>query len=93
MSIKTQIKKELRKIERYQVTHRSGFERAGAIFLTAATLFSLTELGGHSEQKRVARTDVVAPPNVVLGPAEKNETVRMPIKFDDGLRSVATTGE
>lgn len=88
MSIKTQIKK----LEQYEVQHRSAFERGGAIFLTLATLFSMTELGQHDATKRVARSDVLANSSIVFNPAEKNETVRMPIKFDDGLRAPATSG-
>lgn len=88
MSIKTQIKK----LEQYEVQHRSAFERIGAFILTIATVFSMTELG-HTEDKRNfnrAREAVVAQA-IVFNPAEKNETVRMPVKFDDGLRATATT--
>lgn len=89
MSIKTQIKK----LEQYEVNHRSTLARAGALVLTMATLFSLTDLGAHSTQKQLARHDVIVQSSVIVSPAEKNETVRMPIKFDEGLRSVATTGQ
>ena len=88
MSIKTQIKK----LEQYEVQHRSAFERTGAILLTLATLFSVTELGQHDNNKRIARSDVMVNNSVIFNPAEKNETVRMPIKFDDGLRAPETTG-
>jgi hypothetical protein len=93
VGIKTQIKKELIKLERYEVKQRSKFERGSVLLLVLATLFSVTELGAHSPQKQVARHDVVAQPSQVLNPAEKNETVRMPVKFDQGLRAVTTTGQ
>lgn len=93
MSIKTQIKKEIRKFERYELEHRSSLERFGALTLALVTLFSLTELGAHSAQKQLARRDIITQPNLVLNPAEKNETVRMPVKMDDGIRAVASTGQ
>ena len=91
MNIQKQIKKELIAIERYELRHRSGIERAGALILTLATLFSLTGLG-HDDIKQRANRDAVAQIVPVFNPAEKNETVRMPIKFDDGLRATANTG-
>ncbi|HEX7368174.1 MAG TPA: hypothetical protein VF261_00775 [Candidatus Saccharimonadales bacterium] len=93
MSIKTKIKKEIRAFERYELQHRSAFQRFGVLVLAVLTLFSVTELGAHSAQKQLARNDIVPQPNVVLNPAEKNETVRMPVKMDDGIRAVATAGQ
>lgn len=90
MSIKTQIKKELRAVERYELKHRSAQERLCTLLLTAVTLFSITGLE-HEAQKMLQRT--VLAPIPAFNPAEKNETVRMPIKFDDGLRSVTHTGQ
>lgn len=92
MSIQKQIKKELKAIERYELKHRSAFERAATLILTAATIFSLTGLG-HEDLKQRAGRDVVAQNVPVFNPAEKNETVRMPIKFDDGLQATTTTGQ
>jgi hypothetical protein len=90
MKIKTQIKK----LDHYDVHDRSHFERIGALVLTAATVLSIVA-EGHDATKRLARADVIANPSFVASnhePAEKNEMVRMPIKFDDGLRAAATTG-
>jgi len=91
VSIQKQIKKEIRRIERYELEHRSGLERTCSLLLTVATLFSLTGLG-HDAQKQLARRDVIAQVMPVFNPAEKNETVRMPIKFDGGLRATSTVG-
>lgn len=88
MSINSQIKK----LEHYQVNHRSGIERFCTLVLTAATIFSITGLG-HDEQRQRAAREAITATMPTFSPAEKNETVRMPIKFDDGLRSIATTGE
>lgn len=93
MFTKTKIKKVLKKIRQYEVIHRSAFDRTGAILLTIATVFSLTELGTHGGQGRVAGISRMVPVKSALESAERNETVRMPIKFDEGLRSVANTGE
>jgi hypothetical protein len=92
MSISAQI----RKLEQYELKHRSGIERTATIVLTMIALFSMSELGhvGNREDKRnlAARGhDVIAQRSVVFNPAEKNETVRMPVKFDDGLRATATS--
>lgn len=92
MSIQKQIKKELKAIERYELKHRSAFERTSSLFLTAATIFSLTGIG-HSDVRQRANRDVVAQIVPVFNPAEKNETVRMPIKFDEGNRAMANVGE
>jgi len=77
-------------MERYQLQHRTGIERASSLILTVATLFSLTGLGHEDETRRQARQTVVLQTVPIFSPAEKNETVRMPIKFDDGLRATAT---
>jgi hypothetical protein len=91
VNIKTQIKK----LDHYDVHERSHFERIGALVLTAATVLSLI-LESHDIARRVAKTDMIANPEIVTTrppePAEKNEMVRSPIKFDDGLRAAATTG-
>lgn len=88
MRIKTQIKK----LEQYELNHRSAFARTGALVLTAATLFSLLD-PGHTGIGRQAKRDVIAPTPYVLNSARENETMRLPVKLDDGLRSVATTGQ
>ena len=85
MSIKTQIKR----LEQYEVNHRSSFERAGAILLTLATLFSLTELG-HDKTGQLAKKDVVTTPSYIS--AAENEMERIPIKFDDGLIAQSNSG-
>lgn len=84
MSLKTQIKR----LEHYELQHRSSFERLGAIVLTAATLFSISNVA-HAQDKREAL--VFGP--LALNSAHENETMRHPVKLDDGLRSVATVGE
>ncbi len=86
MSIKTQIKK----LEHYQVHPRSNFSRVGALVLTLATVLSLVS-ESHDVNKQLRR-DITVNSNFIASPAEKNETVRMPIKFDDGLRATASTG-
>jgi predicted glycoside hydrolase/deacetylase ChbG (UPF0249 family) len=88
------IKKQIKKLEHYDVHQRSHFEKIGAVVLTAATVLSIV-IENHDATKRMAKTDVIANPNFVsvnAEPAEKNEMVRSPIKFDDGLRAAATTG-
>lgn len=90
MSIKTQIKKELKALERYELKHRTALERLSTLALTAVTLFSLCGLE-HESQKVLRQTALT--PAAAFNPAEKNETVRMPIKFDDGLRAIANTGQ
>lgn len=92
MTIKTQIKK----LDHYDVHERHIMTRLGALVLTGAAVLSMVA-EGHDSTK-VARRDVVVNSNFIASPvapaepAEKNEMVRMPIKFDDGLRTVATTG-
>ena len=88
MSIKTEIKK----LEQYELKHRSSFERFGALVLAVATIFSMLELG-HDHTTQLAKRDVVFQSRTALNSAAENETVRMPVKFDDGLRAVATTGQ
>ena len=87
MSIKTEIKK----LQHYQVTHRSVFERVGALVLTAATVFSMTELGNH-DQRQLAKRDIVAQQTLVLNSGAENEMERLPVKFDDGLTAQAHGG-
>lgn len=87
MSIKTQIKR----LEHYEVTHRSGFERVCALILVAATLFSLTELG-NNERQRLTKAEAVLQPAAVLNSGAENEMERVPIKFDDGLMAQSHSG-
>jgi hypothetical protein len=86
------IKKQIKKLEQYEVKHRSTFERYGALLLTVATLFGSAQLG-HDHTAQLAKKDVVFQSRVSLNSAAENETVRMPVKFDDGLRATATMGE
>lgn len=90
------INSEIKKLEHYQVAHRSALLRIGTSVLAAAVVFSLTGLG-HDEQRQRSLKEAVASSMTTFIPTEKtterNETVRMPIKFDDGLRALATTGE
>jgi len=88
------LKKQIQKLNHYDVHERSYFEKIGALVLTAATILSIIA-EGHDASKRLAKADVIANPSFVAShnePAEKNEMVRMPIKFDDGLRAAETTG-
>lgn len=88
------LKKQIQKLNHYDVHDRSHFERIGAMVLTAATVLSIVA-EGHDATKRLAKADVIVNPSFTAShhePAEKNEMVRMPIKFDDGLRAPATTG-
>lgn len=88
------LSKQIKKLEHYDVHPRGYAEKIGAVVLTAATVLSIV-VENHDATKRMAKTDVMANPNFVsvnAEPAEKNEMVRSPIKFDDGLRAAATTG-
>ena len=85
MSIKTQIKK----LEQYEVTHRSGFDRLGALVLTAATVFGMTSLGQKSNDWK---REIIARPAYAFNSAAENEMERLPIKFDDGLTSQGNSG-
>lgn len=88
------IKKQIKKLNHYDVHERSHYEKIGAVVLTAATVLSMV-VENHEAAKRVAKADVVVNPNFVAmrnETPEKSEMVRMPIKFDDGLRAAATTG-
>lgn len=93
--MRVKIKTEIKKLDHYDVHDRSRFERFGAIVLTAATVLSMV-VETHDLARKVAKSDIVANPEIVTTrppePAEKNEMVRSPIKFDDGLRAAATTG-
>lgn len=97
MGIKTQtLKKQIKKLEHYDVHERTLFERFGSIALTGLLFLSIVETS-HETAKRFMVREVIAPITHVSAspepvPAEKSETVRMPIKFDDGLRATATTG-
>jgi hypothetical protein len=85
------IKKQIKKLEHYEVTHRSGLERLGALVLVAATIFSLTELG-NNERQRLTRTEAVLQPTAVLNSGAESEMERVPIKFDDGLIAQSHSG-
>lgn len=85
------IKKQIKKLEHYQVVERSFISRFGAVALTALTLFGVADLG-HEHGQQVRR-EITLVPHYSLASAAENETVRMPIKFDDGLRAPATAGE
>jgi len=87
------LKKELRLLERYEVKHRSGIERASTLMLIVLTLFSLSGIAHDEHSRLVKRAAIIVPTPPVLSSAEKNETVRMPIKFDDGLRAVSHVGQ
>jgi hypothetical protein len=84
------LQKQIKKLEHYQVHDRSSFSRLGALVLTAATILSMVN-ESHDASKQLRR-DIMVNSNFIASPAEKNETVRSPIKFDDGLRATATTG-
>ena len=103
MNIKTKIVKEaekdLRKLHNFEAEYRSGLVRLSALALTGLVAFGMTELG-HGEDRRninkagesiVAQSVVfnLSDNNLTEKPAERNETVRMPVKFDDGLRAPA----
>jgi hypothetical protein len=92
------ISRQIKKLEHYEIKHRSGLERIATLMLTALTIFSVAGLG-HDDERRRAAKEAVNPIMATFSsaekvePAEKNETVRMPIKFDDGLRAPATAGQ
>jgi len=88
VSIKTQIKK----LEHYQLHPRSNAARFTALLIAIATLLNIFELN-HDQAARRARNDVVGQAPYALNSARENETMRLPVKLDDGLRSIATTGE
>lgn len=80
-------------MQKLQKTHkRSHPVRMAVIGLAAVTLFSMTELGRHAALK----TEAVMQQNmsaILSHTLEKeNETTRMPVRFDDGLRAATTSG-
>lgn len=87
------LRKQIEKLNHYDVHERSHFVKFGALALTAATLVSIA-VEHHDASKRMAKSDIIVNPAFVAKSEvpEKNEMVRMPIKFDDGLRAAATTG-
>jgi hypothetical protein len=87
------LKKQIKKLDHYDVHERSTTHKLGAIVLAAATVLSIV-VEHHDTTKRMAKSDIVVNPGFVAKSEipEKNEMVRMPIKFDDGLRAAATTG-
>jgi len=66
--------------------------RAGAIALAMVTLFGMTEMGRRAQ----LRIEAVTPHDssaVFSHTLEKeNETTRMPVRFDDGLRAPTISG-
>ena len=89
-NIKSQLKKELVAIEHYEVRHRSMQARMGALLLVGATLFHLS--GVDHGQVQLSQSEISAKLIAKLNYTDKNETVRHPVMFDDGLRVIATTG-
>ena len=91
------LKKQIKKLDHYDVHERHILTRLGAVVLTGAAVLSMVA-ESHDATRQAARKDVVVNSNYIAAPvappepAEKNEMVRMPIKFDDGLRATATTG-
>ncbi|HET6924468.1 MAG TPA: hypothetical protein VFH39_01390 [Candidatus Saccharimonadales bacterium] len=94
VKVEKEVVRDLRKLEQLEVQHRTGLERAGALALTALIAFSMADFGHGDDRRNLNRVtkEAVVNQSVVFSPAEKNETVRMPVKFDDGLRATATTG-
>ncbi|MEO6513507.1 MAG: hypothetical protein ABIR37_02345 [Candidatus Saccharimonadales bacterium] len=69
-------------------THtRSNAVRMGAVALAMITLFGMTELGRHGNN----RVETTAARNVAQifqhAMEKENETTRMPVRFDEGLRA------
>ena len=74
------------------ITPRSNAVRAGAIALALITLFGMTELGRHGTG-RVETTPARNVAQIFQHAMEKeNETTRMPVRFDDGLRAPTIGG-
>jgi hypothetical protein len=71
---------------------RSKAVRAGAIALALVTLFGMTEMGRRAQ----LRAEAIIPHDmaaVFSHTLEKeNETTRMPVRFDDGLRAPTIGG-
>lgn len=76
----------------YETNSRSNLVRMGAIALAVITLFGMTELGRHS----ATRTESTAARNMAQifqhAMEKENETTRMPVRFDDGLRAPTIGG-
>ncbi|HVS58807.1 MAG TPA: hypothetical protein VHD60_03665 [Candidatus Saccharimonadales bacterium] len=85
MSIKTQIKK----LEQYEVKHRSGMERLCTIVLAAATIFATIDVSREAARQL---KDAFVQPAFAINSAAENEVVRMPVKFDEGVRATSVTG-
>jgi hypothetical protein len=66
--------------------------RIGVLALAAITIFGMTSLG----REHTARTDATAPHSMASifthSTERENETTRMPVRFDDGLRNPTTGG-
>ena len=60
--------------------------------LTALTMFSLMELT-HTHGNQQYKRDAIMNSPYAINSARENETMRLPVKLDDGLRATATTGE
>jgi hypothetical protein len=74
------------------ISSRSNAVRAGAIALAMITLFGMTELGRHGSN-RIETTPVRNVAQIFQHAMEKeNETTRMPVRFDDGLRAPTIGG-
>jgi hypothetical protein len=71
---------------------RSNAVRMGAVALAMITLFGMTELGRHGN----GRVEVTGARNMAQifqhAMEKENETTRMPVRFDDGLRAPTIGG-
>jgi putative IMPACT (imprinted ancient) family translation regulator len=71
---------------------RSQAVRMGALALAVLTMFGMTELGRHGTS-RTETTGARSVAQVFQHAMEKeNETTRMPVRFDDGLRAPTIGG-
>lgn len=74
------------------ITPRSNAVRVGAVALAMITLFGMTELGRHGSS-RIEATGARNMAQIFQHAMEKeNETTRMPVRFDDGLRAPTIGG-
>ena len=71
---------------------RSRAVRAGAIALAMVTLFGMTEMGRRAQLRveTLAARDTAAIFSHTL--EKENETTRMPVRFDEGLRAPTISG-
>lgn len=92
--MRVKLSKQIKKLEHYDVHDRTHAVKIGAVVLAVATVMSVVA-EHHDAHKRIAKGDVMANSEISILKSEvpeKNEMVRMPIKFDDGLRAATTTG-